>query len=368
MNHLLIVGPSVRAAAFSALRAGLAPWCLDCFADRDLLAHAPTQRLVGPFPEALLPAFAALPLPTDTPWMITGGLENHPDLLAELQRLRPNFWGNDAARVRRVRNRAWLEAACRAVGLRMPTEGTWPPGPGRWLVKPERSAGGRGIRLWSDAEPAERPSGQYVQAWQPGQPVGMIFAGLPERTVFLGATRQIVGLDWLGGTPFAYQGSVGPIVLPETVRERLVMLATRLDLLGLFGIDGVLDGTNFHVLEVNPRYSASIEVLEHASDFAAQAWHRAAFTSDGFHPHMPTPRRIVAKAIVYAKRTGTWPANGPWDEAIPLPVTALAPFADVPMPGETIPVGTPLCTLLAQGPSIESVLEIIDQRTKELLT
>jgi len=33
--QVLIVGASARAAAFSALRAGLRPWCADLFADLD---------------------------------------------------------------------------------------------------------------------------------------------------------------------------------------------------------------------------------------------------------------------------------------------------------------------------------------------
>ena len=33
-NRLLLFGASTRAAAFSALRAGLKPWCVDLFADR----------------------------------------------------------------------------------------------------------------------------------------------------------------------------------------------------------------------------------------------------------------------------------------------------------------------------------------------
>jgi predicted ATP-grasp superfamily ATP-dependent carboligase len=368
MISLLLVGPSVRAAAFSALRAGLSPGCLDCFADRDLARHAPAQRLDGPFPEALLPAFATLPLPAETPWMFTGGLENYPDLLDALQRLRPNLWGNDAKRVRRVRDRAWLRTECQEVGLPMPSEGTWPPGPGRWLVKPMRSGGGRGIRPWSDTEPSKRPAGWYVQQWREGLPVGVIFAGLPERTVFLGATRQLVGLDWPGGAAFAYQGSVGPIVLPATVRESLTHLATRLDLRGLFGIDGLLDGEQFHVLEVNPRYSASVEVLEHAGDFAAQAWHRAAFDSHAPNLATPaTPQRVIAKVIVYAKRAWTFPPSGPWDEALNLPVTALAPFADVPAPGEAIPAGAPLCTLLTEGTTVDSALETVHQRVREWL-
>ncbi|MFQ3648746.1 MAG: ATP-grasp domain-containing protein [Gemmataceae bacterium] len=362
MTQLAIVGPSGRAAAFSALRAGLSPRCLDLFADRDLALVAPVERLTGPFPEALLNAFASLP---QGPWLYTGILENHPELLARLQQIRPLLWGNEAQRVRRVRDRHWLADCCREVGLAMPPEGNWPPGPGRWLIKPIRSGGGREIRPWSQRESERRPPGVYVQAWQAGQPVGVVFVGLPGRVQLLGATQQLVGLPWLGGGPFAYQGSVGPIDLPEALRSALSELAARLDLRGLFGIDGLLDGPRFWVLEVNPRYSASVEVLEQAGSFAALAWHRAAFDSSGEASGLPSFERIVAKAIVYAKNERSFPNAGPWDASLRLPVTALRPFADLPEAGAVIAAGAPICTVWAAGATISSVLGQIYEQVQE---
>ena len=44
-EHLLLFGASVRAAAFSALRAGLRPWCADLFGDADLQARCPALAL-----------------------------------------------------------------------------------------------------------------------------------------------------------------------------------------------------------------------------------------------------------------------------------------------------------------------------------
>jgi len=42
---VLIVGASTRAAAFSALRAGLKPRCLDHFVDRDFMAICTVDRV-----------------------------------------------------------------------------------------------------------------------------------------------------------------------------------------------------------------------------------------------------------------------------------------------------------------------------------
>ena len=52
-DNLILFGASTRAAAFSALRAGLRPWCADLFADADLQAHCPAMRLPVRLPRRL---------------------------------------------------------------------------------------------------------------------------------------------------------------------------------------------------------------------------------------------------------------------------------------------------------------------------
>ena len=119
-NHLLIFGASVRAAAFSALRAGLRPWCIDLFADRDLKAHCPARRLRGAFPNGFLDELRDAP---PGPWLYTGGLENHPFVVSQLADRR-TLWGNDAGALMKVRNPEWLFEQARAVGLNAPPAAT----------------------------------------------------------------------------------------------------------------------------------------------------------------------------------------------------------------------------------------------------
>src|SRR5438067_508062 len=100
---VLIVGASTRAAAFSALRAGLRPWCADLFADVDLQHACPALRIAGSdYPHGLERMLALAP---PGPWLYTGALENRPAFVERLAQLRP-LWGNDQAVLRRVR-RPW---------------------------------------------------------------------------------------------------------------------------------------------------------------------------------------------------------------------------------------------------------------------
>src|SRR5258708_22200130 len=79
VTNLIILGATARAAAFSARRAGMRPWCVDLFADADLARAFPGRRVApDAFPAGLVHALADAP---DGPVMFTGGLENRPHLL-----------------------------------------------------------------------------------------------------------------------------------------------------------------------------------------------------------------------------------------------------------------------------------------------
>src|SRR5262249_42652458 len=93
---VIIIGASVRAAAASAYRAGLRPWCADLFADRDLQRLGPMRRITrypDEFREVLREA------PPKVPLIYTGGLENYPRLLAGYK---GPLWGNDSFVLRQI--------------------------------------------------------------------------------------------------------------------------------------------------------------------------------------------------------------------------------------------------------------------------
>src|SRR4051812_32958075 len=104
---VLIVGASTRAAAFSALRAGLAPRCLDLFADADLRARCPAVRVPADrYPHGLAELADAEP---PGPWLYTGALENRPRLVEAIALRRP-LWGNASGELALVRNPQYLAA------------------------------------------------------------------------------------------------------------------------------------------------------------------------------------------------------------------------------------------------------------------
>src|SRR5262249_9981062 len=129
---LLIFGASTRAAAFSALRAGLSPWCADLFADADLHARCPAMRLPArTFPDGFL-YLADSEL--KGPWIYTGGLENHVELIETFTRCH-QLWGNRALAIDLARDPKHITASLRSAGLSAPivlTAAGALPRRGRW--------------------------------------------------------------------------------------------------------------------------------------------------------------------------------------------------------------------------------------------
>src|SRR5258708_28908331 len=83
VTNLIILGATARAAAFSARRAGMRPWCVDLFADADLARAFPGRRVaLDAFPAGLMDALAD---PPDCPVMFTGRARKPPRLPHLLQ-------------------------------------------------------------------------------------------------------------------------------------------------------------------------------------------------------------------------------------------------------------------------------------------
>jgi len=377
---VVIVGASVRAAAQSAIRAGFVPWAADLFADADLCAVACARRITD-YPEGLVAAAASAPF---GPWMYTGALENRPDLVQRLS-ARRSLWGNSAEVLRKVRDPWRVRQALVACGILCPQLArSWAglPADGSWLRKPLAGSGGVGIVAWrgegqgprarlrrpEGGSQNENPFGDasgalYFQKRICGKPCSAVFIGAKGRAVLLGITRQLVGTRWAHAKPFRYAGSVGPWLLRKPLGVQLERigqaLAQEFRLVGVFGVDAVVAAGRVWPVEVNPRWTASIEVLERACGLPVFAWHAAA-CSKGELPdwHYSRLRRHAqaGKAILFAPHE-LWVTEAFARWARPLWARREWPaLADVPAAGTHIRPGRPVLTLLAQASSQAAVL------------
>lgn len=351
-GRVLVVGYSTRAAAESAARAGLAVTALDAFDDLD--RHPAVRGLSmprdfgAPF-GARAAARAARGIGGEAVVYLSP-FENHPASVRALGRGRA-LWGNAPEVLARVRDPQALAAALRRHGLPAPavrTADDEPPDAGTWLLKPRASGGGRGVRAWRRGEPV--PRGRYLQARVEGAPGSVTFVADGRRAVVLGVSRQLVGEAAFGAHGFEYCGS---LLLPallaggEALARAAALAQAVTESFGLVGVNGVdcvvRDGMP-HAIEVNPRHSASMELVERARGTSILGAHVAACV-DGALPDFAAPAardaRVHGKAVVYARRTVTVGDTRPWLDD--------ASVRDVPRPGERIERGAPVCTVFAEG-------------------
>lgn len=363
---LLIAGGSTRAAAFSALRAGFRPYCFDHYGDADLHAVA-EAHVVADYPQGLIGALETHP---ELPLMYAGALENAGNVLDFLEMGRP-FLGNPRDVVRNVRDPELVAETFREFSLPLLEVHSMhdaPPRDGEWVVKPLAGAGGRGIAVWdADAPIPDEP--HYFQQRARGPSYSAVFiAPADQRDVrFVGITRQLIGDVRLGASPFAWCGSLGPetlnVEIEQLVRRIGNILSWRLGLAGLFGLDFIVDAGGVpRLTEVNPRYTGSVEVLEHTLRLALVRDHCAVFGAEVPQQVSVSPGvSALGKFILYATKDWRAPDPADWllpDEWMHADMWQHVPrVADIPMAGTLLHAGQPICSLFVPAESPSECLE-----------
>lgn len=376
---LWIAGASARAAAFSAIRGGISPITADLFADLDLAAQCPAV-MVEDYPRGL--AALSRKVPAGAPWMYTGALENSPDLVDAIAADRP-LWGNPGKVLRAVRDPQCLTAELGEFGLNgcpVEVDPAKVPTDGSWLVKPRRSAGGTRIERWR-GELGDRRAGEvYFQQSIEGRACSAVYISaesekdgyLASGTILLGVTEQLLGAvcPWLHATAFQYAGSLGPLSLAEEEdkawRSIGWRLGLRFGLVGLWGVDAIVNDAGIWPVEVNPRYTASTEILERAGGFSAVKLHAEACRRPVLPGDLPAfPATCHAKAILFAARDSRVPAElvrqGLEANSEPLEPNV----ADIPRADTELSAGMPVLTCLARGETREDVLARLQDMTAQ---
>lgn len=342
-----IVGASVRAAAQSAARAGWAIQAADLFADRDLSEIAEARRVVD------YPAGLGEHLPGVDSWMYTGALENEPDCIEAWSR-RARLLGNSAETLRVVRDPIRWTAALAQAGLPAPRvayELAAHESSNAWLVKPLRSAFGRSVRL-ADSGERMAPPGCFFQQRIEGRSVAGQFASVAGRARLLGVVAHLAGPS--PRFAFSPMGAVGPLLLTSGERRAWEAigqtLATAFPLRGLWGVDAIVRGADIWPVEINPRYTASMELLERASGTSLVGVHIDACVSDRLPPEGfgQNDGPLFGKAILFAPAAGTIrPDDVEWLQG--------PDIADLPAMDGNFSEGDPVCTVFSAGDSAHAV-------------
>jgi|GEM_PF-6601498 len=373
--EIYVIGAAARATASMVRRAGLSVGLFDAYGDQEFDVESSWGRVIGfedHVPELTPEAFRTIV--GKCPWLYAGPLENAPDWLDATSK-DTILWGNTASVCRAVRDPFALAGIVGKAGsnLRFPETRIFEDRPRKrrqWLFKPAKSSGGWRTRHAHRINLAcvhDMPSGPPSGFWQkflPGRTFGATVASDGSNSVLIGLCESFRGAP---GRPFAYAGSEGPAhhsavrrVMPDL--DRLAhMLTAEFGLKGLWNFDLVHSRREglWYLLEINPRPSASMEVLELAVRHGLFDVHRKIFEQDQGWFDLANERRLTLerterrqrKTVIYAERKlresqlvragllvrafgrdwSLWPDF--WH------------FADWPKDGTVIEAGDPACTI-----------------------
>lgn len=339
----LVVAVTGRALAASAARGGHGVVVVDCFADRDTRALARAchsvvaARGVRFDGRRLLAAAASLAPPDRSAGLVYGsGFEGRPRLLAQLAAGR-RLCGNAADVVAAVKDPRQFFPLLDRLGIRHPESRFGAPAsPDGWLVKRPGGAGGAHVRR---AGRRRARGGDYYQRFERGRSLSALFLAEGRRAAVIGFNEQWA-VPARRGRPFLYGGAVGGITLPRAVRAdveaRLDALVAATGLVGLNGLDFLLQGERWLALEVNPRPTATLELYDLDYTRGLFDWHLRACRGE-LPDRGARPRAVRAHAVVYASAPG-WVSPGlafpGWCRDLPDAGTRFAP-------------GDPVCTVHA---------------------
>lgn len=371
MTRVLIGGVSTRAAAESAARAGFRVTAIDAYADLDQHAAVRALSVVRDFrlsASATGLARASRRIEADAVAYLSS-FENHPAAVAMLAAGR-TLWGNPPQVLHEVRNPLRLADAFRRRGFAVPALRTSVPDDGEeWLEKPTRSGGGQRVRAWGRRRLGR---GSYLQQRIEGTPGSIVFVAADGRAVPLGVSRQLVGDAHFGAAGYRYCGNIlAAAADPQFDRGRAVIdaacalaeaAASEFALVGVNGIDFVAAGGVPYPIELNPRWSASLELVERRLGWPMFRAHADACTTASL-PAFDLRAELASggawgKAIVFARDDAAVGDTRRWlDDAT---------VRDVPHPGERFNAGQPVCTVLATGPDAAACYEALVARASRV--
>jgi uncharacterized protein len=347
-----------------AMRDGQRVLAFDLFGDLDLRRRA--SRVVTPVEvgrgglTALVDAAAGV----HARGVVYGAsFENHPALVGRLGR-RHALLGNTPQTLRAVRDPQRLGAVLRDAGLMYPRTFAAPPDgrAGRWLRKPLRGGGGARVRDWRGGR---LPQSTVVQERIGGLVCSAAAAGDGTDAVVLGLSEQLIGARAFGVRGHRWCGNLAPPRLPAVEREALLSqarvicshLAAAFALRGLFGVDLIWDGERAWTIEVNPRPTASLEVIESAHGVGVFDAHLRACA--GELPRIELGHGHAAgKAVLFATEDVVIGDSERWLER---------GVRDIPHPGERIAPGHPICTIVAADTTPEVALAGLEEQAARLL-
>jgi len=343
-SEILILGACVRPCVAIAAAAGYQVTGIDLFNDADTQAASNASIKADHYPKDL---FGHAESSKANYWLYTGCLENYPEQIAQLAN-KKTLLGNNQNVIRKCRSPEFISE------LAIDAEWHYPDAAiadasrtnnefQSWISKPRLSAAGQSVQVWHSIPPAT--SERIAQLYIPGPTFGAACISNGSETQVLGITRHLRMTRRLGVTRFQYCGSVGPLPLSDTLNAAISTMASEIasecGIVGLFGLDLKIQNNQIWLLEINPRFTASMDLLRDGTGENLIQQHIDACRNKPLIPiqHSKKLSAIQTRAILFAKSPTRFnPTCNQWDF-----------IADIPAHNTTLDIGSPICSIYGRG-------------------
>ena len=336
--EFLIIAASARFLAEAAAACGYALSTVDGFADVEVRTLAERAVRVplnedGLDGRAVREACARLLQEREFAGLVIGpGLDAQPELLAQLSSQLP-LMSNAAEVFALCCDRRRFTEQLRRVNIPHPAACN-----DRFTLLKRAGASGGGHVRFTRRDAVIKDSRSYLQTYLPGTVVSHLFFAGREGITTIGWNTQ-----WQSrhdeSRPFCYGGAVNRSALDAALRGRTEDYAARLtqafSLVGMNNVDYIVCADELHLLELNPRMSATMQLHEDKTG-ALFAGHLEACRSSSL-PGLPPPQAPRAHAVLYASDALAIPDDFHWPDAA----------CDRPVGATRLSPGEPICTLTA---------------------
>ncbi len=363
----------------AANRAGYIVSAIDAFADKHTLTLADKLMVVdydelGFNAAAMLSAVNALCVKQYVGFIYGSGFEAQPELLQQLAQILPLI-GNSVSTLQAVKSVKFF-AELDSLNIKhpniydaLPVNATKHGAENSGYLK--KFAGGCGGTHISIAETAHKLAPDYYfQQHISGLALSLLFIADGKEIAVIGFNEQ-----WLNPTktmPYRYGGAVGNIALPIVVQQQLIEAAQKITrqfgLIGLNSLDAIVEKTASqndaaHMLEINPRLSATVDLYEEANliDLHVQTILMHALKYTELPVAIKDSKKSKAQAIVYAEFDLQVPAQFDWPDWV-VDTPYYADDSDI-----NILAAEPICTVIAHANNADDAKHLAQSRVKILL-
>lgn len=359
MKRLLIIAQSAQMLTQAAYNIGLKVTVIDCFADCDTQALTPHYYQVKSLALKDIQTLIEL-IKNQLSFCIYGsGFEAYPDSLAFLE-TQFQLIGNSSTVFKALQNKPLFFQRLQQLNISFPAvfftleDKRHQHKTTSYLVKPFDSLGGLDIQIMNAGTCHNlHNTPHYYQEYINGQSLSALFVANGKQAIIIGFNQQ-----WTVEKSYLFSGIINyaqlPIFHQQILYEWISKLTLSYKLQGLCSLDFIFYENKCYVLEINPRPPASMQLYE---KYLLKNHYLACLGQLG-KVTIPQYKTYTAYQIIYATTKIKIPSQMKWPKYC----------CNLPKKNTMINKGQPICSMILNGMSSQSLLEDLKNKQHLLFT